>query len=1062
MNNALPDKPMSDIQGAADLLIEMASNEEQGPSALDVLSAAILEYCDEEITSAPSQRLFSPELSLDTQRLSAVWLVWALSQNRGSLAFEDTERLTALLCDRTLANFYPAGITTRNQTFEKLLALEQAATSLLDEARRIVDQGRHLDQVDALRNSWLRFLRQDRNALFLRHLLPWQLVDNATQRLLNTVVEYVQTRDDRSTVAFDSALQLCNEYKQQAAQYNTTVSDEILVALADNLLSAITEEEEKSRPHLRSSAMDKRYPLTERDVELDFYITVENTGTGPAREVKLETICTEPSLSLVANPDPILTFRPGDSAELRVRGTVNRPSDKIDLQLRLSWRRNNGLEEHQDITCTFYAQKDDVDWGQIKFEQPYDHTAPVMSPDNLYGREAELIKLVRTAGVASVGSAYLYGQKRVGKTSLANTFAQKLRLAGQQNGADWLVIYVGSGDYLMGDAVSTLNELGQFLVRQVQREVERRIPDIALPPVPDFSNGIAPLSAFINYVMDKIAEPAFRILFILDEFDELPIEFLRRTPLASALFQPIREISSKPGCGFLLVGGENMQQLMVLQGDRLNKFEAIRIDYLDRPEFSDLIREPVKHWLSITPEALEILYQSCSGNPYYGKLLAAELLDVMVARQDSDASRKEVEVAIGRKIKDIGANSFAHFWMDGILPDDDELEKIQTARRFVLAATGQVLRDEQALTRSQIVEKAKQSRDRTLMDADFYAALDDLTSRDIIRTAGDDVEVKMPIFRDWLIETGGDVILPDSIQRLYLSRRQEAVDRDRVSDDEIFNLCSQFENAGRKIETAIVRKWLSEFDNSRDQRLMLELLQGVNIYGRGRIREKMREAFGIIQRDMPTAEVVGGYPSHRGILVSCLDESPAKGGPVVCRLFVGENNLNSDSSVFIDELGNAITRRRKVQRLVLIDDFMGTGNTMLRGMSDHLETLKRANSRGIRIILLAVAGFAGARTMINEFIESQGLDAVVHLCDELGEEYKAFSDRSRVFPVPSDRVRAKEVSERKGVALFPEHPLGYQDGQALIAFADHCPNNALPILWSKKNGWPTLFPRLGE
>ena len=31
---------------------------------------------------------------------------------------------------------------------------------------------------------------------------------------------------------------------------------------------------------------------------------------------------------------------------------------------------------------------------------------------------------------------------------------------------------------------------------------------------------------------------------------------------------------------------------MVLQGDRLNKFEAIGVDYLKRPEFSDLIREP--------------------------------------------------------------------------------------------------------------------------------------------------------------------------------------------------------------------------------------------------------------------------------------------------------------------------------------------------------------------------------------------------------------------------------------------------------------------------------------
>ena len=82
--------------------------------------------------------------------------------------------------------------------------------------------------------------------------------------------------------------------------------------------------------------------------------------------------------------------------------------------------------------------------------------------------------------------------------------------------------------------------------------------------------------------------------------------------------------------------------------------------------------------------------------------------------------------------------------MDGILPNSDEIEKIQTARRFVLTAASQLLRDGESLTRSRIVDRAKQSRDRTLLESDYYAALDDFHSRKIIVGNNDEVDMKMP------------------------------------------------------------------------------------------------------------------------------------------------------------------------------------------------------------------------------------------------------------------------------------------------------------------------------
>ena len=133
---------------------------------------------------------------------------------------------------------------------------------------------------------------------------------------------------------------------------------------------------------------------------------------------------------------------------------------------------------------------------------------------------------------------------------------------------------------------------------------------------------------------------------------------------------------------------------------------------------------------------------------------------------------------------------------------------------------------------------------------------------------------------------------------------------------------------------------------------------------------------------------------------------------------------------------------------------------MVDGLKDNLETLKLANARGIRIIVVVVVGFGRTRDRLNRFMAANGLEGDVYFCDELGVEDKVFSDESTIFADSLERDRARQVAESKGVTLERRHPLGYGDTQSAVVFYQSCPNNTLPILWSAKGGWSPLFPRL--
>lgn len=320
---------------------------------------------------------------------------------------------------------------------------------------------------------------------------------------------------------------------------------------------------------------------------------------------------------------------------------------------------------------------------------------------------------------------------------------------------------------------------------------------------------------------------------------------------------------------------------------------------------------------------------------------------------------------------------------------------------------------------------------------------------------------KVPLFGAWLKDKGVRELTADYVELDHLKSRLEDEERIRVKDTEILGLCEEWKHfrfRGRAIEQTMVRVWLEQFDSLDDQRLMFRLLSKVRLYDDHTVRTKMREAFGIVTRNMRTV-IQSRARVRRDILVSSLDLSAAKSGLTYCRLFASENQIFAESVLPLESLKQRFSDNHNVQRLVLIDDFSGSGQTLIDGLKKNLDLLWQANKLGIHIILITMVGFDQARVKIEHFIHNSGLEGDVYFCDELGSEIKAFSEESTVFPDPHERDRARQVAETKGVMLERKHPLGYADTQALVVFSQSCPNNTLPILWSRSSAWSPMFPR---
>ena len=1050
---------LANTQTAVNLLIYAAPNERE--EAFDLFAETILDRFRHPYDSDAASELLSRELPYRTQRYAAAWLLRVLTKNPSALRFGTTEAQTAQLFDRTFVDTYEhCGINVRSQTYEKINVLTEFAQRILEELDILIKAPPTLGQINALQENLQRSLIHPAYRPLLWHLLPVDVAHrDRISNLFRYVAKYAENKDSDLIDAAYDACDACDEFEGEVIQYGGEDANRILGGLARQLKASVTNHFHKTEmgrpPRISFTPIAKKFPLQRVETTIAIKVRVTNDGTAPARDLQLDSVNSDGNLKFKTTTMTLGNIDPGESFVFDIVADVTEKTEGCTVVAELSSIRLGERIQHP-LKIFVESQRENVNWEIVETKEPYSLEA-VVSDVDLVGRRSELLQLMRLVRVPTVGSGFIHGQKRVGKTSIANAVKNRLEKIQDEK---WIVIYKGSGEYYANEATSILRRMGETLAHSIRAE----IPQMSEMEIPDFSDGISPLSGFI----DQALKYTDKLLLILDEFDDLPPELVRKSDTISAsLFMPIREISTKNGCGFILVGGEGMQQIMTQQGDKLNKFSSVEVDYFSRAEhwtdFSKLITDPVQDWLEISETALEKLYQNSAGNPYFAKLLASQLSLDMVEYRFTNASEVDMEAAIARKSSGIVANSFTHFWSDGLIENSSNRDDILTIRQLLLIALGKAFRLSDVVTYQEVWQEFQAADFTRVGEERFGTTLQDFLQRKVIEeNERRELSCKIPLFKSWLMDRGVEELIPTGRASEIFAARIRREEEVRVKDEEVLSLCeglSYFNYKGEPIDRIVVRRWLNQFDSFEDQRMMFKILSRTRFYDETLMRKKMREMMGIVERGMQAERIIGRERARRGILVSTLDSSIAKGGYAYCRLFTDEHNiLQSNAMPLGIQMEQAFNEDRS-QRLLLIDDFAGSGEALVKGLDRAKPVLRLAKEKGIRVMLCAVVGFTHAREHIEQYLAEEDLDVEIHFCDTLSSEDQVFSKTSTIFPEIAERTRAKEVVEGKWEQTRGISPMGYGNTQAAVVFFGSCPNNTLPIFWASTENWTPLFRR---
>jgi hypothetical protein len=322
--------------------------------------------------------------------------------------------------------------------------------------------------------------------------------------------------------------------------------------------------------------------------------------------------------------------------------------------------RQNFLEIAQQWLAAVDAELDrlSAEEGDVKqIPNPYLAPNPLGDRSEMFMGRHAAARLLEEHFLRPDDSApiVLYGQPRIGKTSLLRNLEQRLT-------PDLIPVYV---DMQRSAQVESTAGLLFNLAKTMSQQLIARGIHVRPPALAEFaSEPCIVFDGFLDDLERAIRAPQQNLILALDEFEEIEKK-LHGGTLNESLMSYLRGMmQNRRGIRLLFAGTHTLDEM--ISGMWTPYFRSAvpcRIGYLDEESARKLITNPIKEFpLEYEPAAVDQLIEQTHCHPCLIQLICSVLVDQQNARKSHYAANEDVTQAIDTVIKETGEYVFRGIW----------------------------------------------------------------------------------------------------------------------------------------------------------------------------------------------------------------------------------------------------------------------------------------------------------------------------------------------------------------------------------------------------------------
>ena len=783
----------------------------------------------------------------------------------------------------------------------------------------------------------------------------------------------------------------------------------------------------ESKDEYRTTELDlrienRKYPF-EPDANIELLFELTNAGNSSADAIKF-ILNTDSSFDLI-NEVEIFNLEPKENKTVIFSGNCSneiKKSNSINAEIKLEWMNYDGSKGYIEKLVEFVGQSLDIEWDNLKKKRPY-RIEEIKKEKDLFGRDEEIEEVLYD--IVDLQNYIIYGQKRIGKTSFAKVLQDKI-----MDEVDVHPLYFITSDYSKTDSNIFLKQFGEHIISSISRSLLKEL---------DFKDDLFnnSLDYLIKYFKTlEIENKNNKFILFIDEFDELPIDILNDVSISDGFFHNLRSLSNKNNVGIVLVGGENMDEIMKFT-DRLNNFKPYRLETI-RKQFSkdyfNLVQNPAPE-LNYEDKVLENLYRITNGNAFFTKYICSEIWKNALRKRDLHINMRLFNSVLNDVTESIEVNQLNHFWLDKtpINSNESYKSKLRFDRRNFLRSFVYNIKNEK-----------KQIFENNIIVEEFI-------SRKILEINSDkEYKILPPLFEKWLIESGINK-LNNSYQDDITIKDYENKELKYYIDDREINRFLEDKKItyqASEINLETIKSWLNNFNDNKTKRVFFNLLKNIKFYSHRDLLDKFEIIFSSV--------ITKKDKLHQGdILVSAFG-GPSKSGMHLMKPFATKNKIYVDNCMYISEIEKINLKR--FSKIFFIEDIIATGSQMKNYLKELLEENENirnfSETPGKEIVIGSIVANQEETDKIMKKYNKNNINFVYVDAIEKFDNYFEFLKKDN-FDIEESEIVIKEKCRE----IENKQPYGYGNMSLLYVFYYNCPNNSLPILWKKASNYIPLFKR---